>query len=188
MLAQQAQRVDVVGARRRTPHRAPVQTRRRRAAGMAGHQFAEHRAGGDELSRPAPTAAPAHSWCAARRDGRSTPAGGRPAHRRTPRCPPRPHTPVGPAPRPGRRLGARGSSSATARRTPADTAGRGRSGQSSLPSSARATGAHTTATATTAARISHMSSSARRLRFAPCPRRQTVDGQVTVEKAPRFTV
>ena len=69
--------------------------------------------------RPAPTAAPAHSWCAARRDARSTPAAVRPAHRRTPRCLPRPRTPADLVRRPGPRRDGRGSSSATARRIPA---------------------------------------------------------------------
>ncbi len=50
--SQQAQRIDIVGARRRTPHGAPVQTRRGPAAGVPGHQLADHGLGGHQLTGP----------------------------------------------------------------------------------------------------------------------------------------
>ncbi|VEG43157.1 Uncharacterised protein [Mycolicibacterium flavescens] len=46
----EGERVDVVGARRRTPHRAPVQAGRACAAGMSGFQHADHRLRVDALS------------------------------------------------------------------------------------------------------------------------------------------
>lgn len=49
---QQPERVDVVGAGRRTPHRAPVQARRRPTAGVAGRQLADHGRGAHPLTRP----------------------------------------------------------------------------------------------------------------------------------------
>lgn len=49
---QQAQRIDIVGARRRTPHRAPVQTGRGAAPRMAGQQRADHRPGRHRLPGP----------------------------------------------------------------------------------------------------------------------------------------
>ena len=181
-------------AGRRSPRATPDPTSRpsadtpSRRSRHARPQLAEHRARRRPAARPAPTAAPAHSWCAARPDGRSTPAADRPARRRTPRCPPRPRTPVGPALRPGRRRDARGSSSATARRTPAVTAGRGRSGQSSRPSVGPRNRRTQHRNGHRRRQHPHMSSSARRLPGFAMPRRQAVDGQVTVEKAPCFTV
>ena len=50
---QQAQRIDVVGARRRTPHRAPVQAAPREpAARVPGHQLADHRLRRHRLTDP----------------------------------------------------------------------------------------------------------------------------------------
>ena len=48
----QAKRVDVLRARRRTPHRAPVQARGCSAAVMSGLELADHRPGDNELSDP----------------------------------------------------------------------------------------------------------------------------------------
>jgi hypothetical protein len=49
---QQSQRIDVVGAGGRTPHRTPVQARRDRTARMPGQQFTDRRSCGHRLSGP----------------------------------------------------------------------------------------------------------------------------------------
>src|SRR5882757_7044225 len=49
---QQSQRIDVVGAGGRTPHRAPVQARRDRTARMSGQQFTDRRPCGHRLPGP----------------------------------------------------------------------------------------------------------------------------------------
>jgi hypothetical protein len=67
------------------------------------------------------------------------------------------------------------------------TAGRGLSGQPSRPSSACATGAHSIAIAIANARL-RICPAQRDGRNPAMPKRQIVDGQVTVEKAPRFAV
>ena len=46
---QQPQRVDVIGARSRSPHRSPVQTGRGRTARVPGQQFADRRPGAHQL-------------------------------------------------------------------------------------------------------------------------------------------
>ena len=117
VVATSPERVDVVGPRRRPPHRAPVQAGGDSAARMPGDQLADRTARVDELADPHRRASPVRSWCADRRDGRWRPAVGRPARRRRPRSPTPPHTPSDPTFRRGRRRGVHGSTWATARRS-----------------------------------------------------------------------
>ena len=179
----ESERVDVVGARA-GPHIAP-QCRHAAAAHSAWPAFSSPiTVRRRPAARDAPTARPAHSWCAGRQDERSTPAVDPPAHQRTPQCLARRRTPADRL-RPGRRRDGRAASLATGRRIPAPPSGAG-------------------AAASPAARHRPRRAPPRRPRpppaaihrirqftaGAPIARVQapTVDRQVSVEKAPPNSV
>ena len=120
---QQTQRVDVIGACRRAPHRAPVQAGGRAAAGVAGAPGCRSRWTRPRAVPPVPPPAPARSWCAARPDAPVTRPGGRPARPRTPPSPAPRRTPADRRRRPGPRRGGHGSSSGDGASKPASPPG-----------------------------------------------------------------
>ena len=122
MDCQQPQRIDVVGARRRTPHRAPVQARRRRRSRDGRRTSSPITVADASTQLPDPHRRPHRLVAGAQpaRDGPATPPAGPasiPAN--TTVAGARRRTPADRRRRPGPPRGGRDSSSATGRRRPA---------------------------------------------------------------------